>query len=197
MRSTATSATRLGWRWNPEFTMLEAYQAYTDYFGIMETTQASIEQAVKDVTGGTTTKWGEHEIDWSHGNWRRMTMREAIVHFWRRRRARSLSGDDFAARGSVEALVAMARSQELVEVRLGEPLARPSQIFCEAVAEEHLMQRRSSTSSQPQSRRCRSRSRTNPTGPSASKCLPDRWKSPTASANSTIPKISGSDSRGN
>ena len=50
----------LGWRWNPEFTMLEAYQAYTDYFGIMETTQASIEQAVKDVTGGTTTKWGEH-----------------------------------------------------------------------------------------------------------------------------------------
>ncbi len=26
----------LGWRWNPEFTMLEAYQAYTDYQGIME-----------------------------------------------------------------------------------------------------------------------------------------------------------------
>ena len=49
----------LGWRWNPEFTMLEAYQAYTDYLGILDTTQASIEQAVKDVTGGTKTKWGE------------------------------------------------------------------------------------------------------------------------------------------
>jgi lysyl-tRNA synthetase class 2 len=41
----------LGWRWNPEFTMLEAYQAYTDYLGILETTQGAIEQAVKDVTG--------------------------------------------------------------------------------------------------------------------------------------------------
>jgi lysyl-tRNA synthetase class 2 len=60
----------LGWRWNPEFTMLEAYQAYTDYLGILDTTQAAIEQAVKDVTGGSKTKWGEHEIDWSHANWR-------------------------------------------------------------------------------------------------------------------------------
>jgi lysyl-tRNA synthetase class 2 len=72
----------LGWRWNPEFTMLEAYQAYTDYLGILDTTQGAIEQAVKDVTGGMKTKWGEHEIDWSHANWRRMTMREAIVQFW-------------------------------------------------------------------------------------------------------------------
>jgi lysyl-tRNA synthetase class 2 len=44
-------------RHNPEFTMLEAYQAYTDYLGIMDTTQGAIEQAVQDVTGGTTTKW--------------------------------------------------------------------------------------------------------------------------------------------
>jgi lysyl-tRNA synthetase class 2 len=72
----------LGWRWNPEFTMLEAYQAYTDYLGILDTTQGAIEQAVKDVTGGTKTKWGDQEIDWSHANWRRMTMREAIVKFW-------------------------------------------------------------------------------------------------------------------
>ena len=62
--------------------MLEAYQAYTDYLGILDTTQGSIEQAVKDVTGGMKTKWGEQEIDWSHANWRRMTMREAIVQFW-------------------------------------------------------------------------------------------------------------------
>ena len=72
----------IGWRWNPEFTMLEAYQAYTDYLGILDTTQASIEQAVVDVTGGTITKWGEDEIDWSNANWRRMTMREAISKFW-------------------------------------------------------------------------------------------------------------------
>ena len=39
-------------------------------------------QAAIDVTGGTKTKWGEQEIDWSGANWRRMTMREAIIHYW-------------------------------------------------------------------------------------------------------------------
>ena len=59
----------LGWRWNPEFTMLEFYQAYTDYQGIMDLTQELITQAAKDVTGGTKTKWGDQEIDWA--NWTR------------------------------------------------------------------------------------------------------------------------------
>ncbi len=57
--------------------MLEAYQAYTDYQGIMDLTQELITQAAKDVTGGTKTKWGEQEIDWA--NWQRLTMREAII----------------------------------------------------------------------------------------------------------------------
>jgi len=105
----------LGWRWNPEFTMLEFYQAYTNYQGVMDLTQELITQAAKDVTGGTKTKWtvkdsegdlldlqvagsalarGElgrrdaegsetevvYEIDWA--DWRRMTMRDAIIHFW-------------------------------------------------------------------------------------------------------------------
>jgi lysyl-tRNA synthetase, class II len=93
----------LGWRWNPEFTMLEAYQAYTDYLGILETTQGSIEQAVKDVTGGTKTKWGEHEIDWAHANWRRMTMREAIGKFWPKEAGPEPGRREFAA---ADALIA-------------------------------------------------------------------------------------------
>jgi len=95
----------LGWRWNPEFTMLEAYQAYTDYLGIMDTTQGSIEQAVKDVTGGTKTKWGEDEIDWSHENWRRMTMREAIAKFWPANAGSPPTREDFATHDSVKALI--------------------------------------------------------------------------------------------
>jgi lysyl-tRNA synthetase class 2 len=78
----------LGWRWNPEFTMLEFYQAYTDYQGVMDLTQEIITQAAKDVNGGTTSKWtvtdGEqqvvHEIDWA--SWQRMTMREAVIRYW-------------------------------------------------------------------------------------------------------------------
>jgi lysyl-tRNA synthetase, class II len=80
----------LGWRWNPEFTMLEAYQAYTDYQGIMDLTQEAITEAAIAVNGSPKSKWtvseGEtvvvHELDWS--NWNRMTMREAISdpEFW-------------------------------------------------------------------------------------------------------------------
>ena len=77
----------LGWRWNPEFTMLEAYQAYTDYQGIMDLTQELITQAARDVTkdkdhpeGITTTTWGTETIDWD--KWTRITMREAIILYW-------------------------------------------------------------------------------------------------------------------
>jgi lysyl-tRNA synthetase, class II len=70
----------LGWRWNPEFTMLEFYQAYTNYQGVMDLTQELITQAAKDVNGGTTSKWGDQEIDWA--NWTRLTMREAIIRYW-------------------------------------------------------------------------------------------------------------------
>src|SRR5258708_27643549 len=62
--------------------MLEFYQAYTNYRGVMDLTQELIIQAAKDVTGGTKTKWGDTEIDWSAVNWRRMTMREAIIQYW-------------------------------------------------------------------------------------------------------------------
>ncbi len=72
----------LGWRWNPEFTMLEFNQAYADFCDMMDLTQELITQAAKDVNGSTKTKWGKDWIDWS--NWRRMTMREAIVEFWPR-----------------------------------------------------------------------------------------------------------------
>ena len=131
----------LGWRWNPEFTMLEAYQAYTDYLGILDTTQGAIEQAVKDVTGGMKTKWGEHEIDWSNANWRRMTMREAIVHFWPKNAGANPERNDFAARESVEALVQRVRGAGMsLKYDVAEPIGKTIANLFEAVAEEHLMQ---------------------------------------------------------
>src|ERR1700690_1679049 len=93
----------LGWRWNPEFTMLEFYQAYTDYQGVMDLTQELIAQAAKDVTGGTKTKWGDQEIDWA--NWQRLTMREAIIHYWPETAGAKPVMGDFASDDGVRKLV--------------------------------------------------------------------------------------------
>ncbi len=131
----------LGWRWNPEFTMLEAYQAYTDYLGILDTTQGAIEQAVKDVTGGMKTKWGDAEIDWSHANWRRMTMREAIVNFWPENAGTKPERNDFASHASVEALVTRVRSAGIkLQYDAAAPVGKTIANLFEAIAEEHLMQ---------------------------------------------------------
>jgi lysyl-tRNA synthetase class 2 len=131
----------LGWRWNPEFTMLEAYQAYTDYLGIMDTTQGAIEQAVKDVTGGTKTKWGEHEIDWSHENWRRMTMREAIGKFWPQKAGSKPGISEFASHDAVKGLVNRLRAAGVnLAYDPAEPLGKTIANLFEAVAEEHLLQ---------------------------------------------------------
>jgi len=131
----------IGWRWNPEFTMLEAYQAYTDYLGILDTTQASIEQAVVDVTGGTKTKWGEDEIDWSHSNWRRMTMREAITKFWPEKAGAAPTRNDFTTHESVEALVMRVRDAGIdLAYDAAEPVGKTIANLFEAIAEEHLLQ---------------------------------------------------------
>ena len=131
----------LGWRWNPEFTMLEAYQAYTDYLGILDTTQGSIEQAAVDVTGGTKTKWGDDEIDWAHGNWRRMTMREAIIHYWPEDAGAKPEMSDFATHDSVKKLVERFNlSHAHVAYDPREPAGKTIAALFEAAAEEHLVQ---------------------------------------------------------
>ena len=131
----------ISFRHNPEFTMLEAYQAYTDYLGILETTQGSIEQAVVDVTGGTKTKWGDDEIDWSHANWRRLTMREAIIKFWPEKAGTKPQMSDFASPASIKSLVDRIRSAglDLAYDPREEAGTTIAGIF-EAVAEEHLIQ---------------------------------------------------------
>ncbi len=129
----------LGWRWNPEFTMLEAYQAYTDYQGIMDLTQELITQAAKDVTGGTKSKWGEQEIDWA--NWKRMTMREAILHYWPDAAGAKPEMSDFSSHDGVKKLVdRFNQSHAHMAYDPKEPLGKTIAALFEAVAEEHLTQ---------------------------------------------------------
>jgi lysyl-tRNA synthetase class 2 len=131
----------LGWRWNPEFTMLEFYQDYTDYRGVMDLTQQLIEQAAKDVTGGTKTKWGEDEIDWMGSNWRRMTMREAIIQHWPEAAGAKPEMSDFATSEAVEGLVKRFNSGHAhVPYDPREPAGKTIAELFGATAEEHLVQ---------------------------------------------------------
>jgi lysyl-tRNA synthetase class 2 len=128
-------------RHNPEFTMLEFYQAYTNYRGVMDLTQELIIQAAKDVTGGAKTKWGETEIDWSAVNWRRMTMREAIIQYWPEAAGAKPTLADFASHDSVKALVERYNaSQSHMAYDPKEPTGKTIAALFEAVAEEHLTQ---------------------------------------------------------
>jgi lysyl-tRNA synthetase class 2 len=61
---------------NPEFTMLEFYQAYTDYRGLMELTAEMLKQTAMDATGSTKVMYQGQELDF--GNVKRMTMQEAV-----------------------------------------------------------------------------------------------------------------------
>ena len=129
----------LGWRWNPEFTMLEFYQAYANFKDVMDLTQSMIEQAVKDVTGGTKTKWGDQEIDWA--NWQRMTMREAIIYFWPESAGPKPQMSDFASQDSVKALVERFNAVHAhMAYDPNEPAGKTIANLFEAVAEEHLLQ---------------------------------------------------------
>jgi lysyl-tRNA synthetase, class II len=129
----------LGWRWNPEFTMLEFYQAYTDYQGVMDLTQQIITQAAKDVAGGTKTKWGDQELDWA--NWQRMTMREAIIHYWPEAAGAKPAMNDFATKEGVKNLVERFNAgHSHMAYDPNEPVGKTIAGLFEAVAEEHLTQ---------------------------------------------------------
>jgi lysyl-tRNA synthetase class 2 len=65
---------------NPEFTMLEFYQAYTDYRGLMDFSAEILAQVALDATGATEVEYEGHKLDF--GRVERYTMREAVVRFW-------------------------------------------------------------------------------------------------------------------
>lgn len=77
---------------NPEFTMLEFYEAYSNYRDLMEMNEELFALLAMSITGSTLVKYGEHELDFA--KFERLTMREAIVKHWPReaREAPTLEG---------------------------------------------------------------------------------------------------------
>ena len=65
---------------NPEFTLLELYQAYTDYEGMMDITERMIKTVAQNVLGTTTVQYGEHEIDLGKP-FARISMTDAVKQY--------------------------------------------------------------------------------------------------------------------
>ncbi len=113
---------------NPEFTTIELYEAYTDYYGMMDLVEEMMKTVAQNVCGTLTIPYQGHEIDLSH--WERMTMVEAVKKY---------SGVDFNEIHTDEEAIAISKEHhvELPEVPTkGAILAE----FFDAFVEEKLIQ---------------------------------------------------------
>jgi lysyl-tRNA synthetase class 2 len=65
---------------NPEFTMLEFYEAYSNYRDLMEMNEELFRLLAMNITGSMLIKFGDQELDFSKMD--RLSMREAIIKYW-------------------------------------------------------------------------------------------------------------------
>ena len=114
---------------NPEFTMLELYEAYTDYHGMMELTESLIRHAAKEVQGTAVITYGEHTIDLEKP-FARITMVEAVKQY---------AGVDFDSISTLEDARAAAKEHNVhFEQRHGKGDILAA--FFDEFAEKHLIQ---------------------------------------------------------
>lgn len=116
-------------RHNPEFTLMELYQAYTDYNGMMDLTENLYRYIAKEVTGSEVLTYGEHTLDLSKP-FERITMAEAVKKY---------AGVDFNEIHSLEEARKMA-DEHHVEYEDRHQKGDILSLFFEQFAEEHLIQ---------------------------------------------------------
>ncbi|MGE0405957.1 MAG: lysine--tRNA ligase [Candidatus Korobacteraceae bacterium] len=125
---------------NPEFTMLEFYQAYSDYRDLMDLTEQMLPWVAQQVNGSSTSTWRDREIDWS--KWRRLSMREAIMEYWPEAAGAKPEMSDFANVESVGSLVRRLNAAHTPHMPYdpAAPAGKTIADMFEAVAESHLFQ---------------------------------------------------------
>jgi lysyl-tRNA synthetase class 2 len=70
----------MSWKHNPEFTMLETYEAYADYNDVARMVEQMISTVAMDVLGSSTFAFRGHEIDLTPP-WRRVTLHDALREY--------------------------------------------------------------------------------------------------------------------
>jgi len=116
-------------RHNPEFTLMELYQAYTDYEGMMELTESMFRHLAETVCGGTTITYGGTEIDLG-SPFARMTMVEAIKKY---------SGVDFDAIHTDDEAKAVANEHH-IEFEKWNTKGEIEELFFDEYCEKELIQ---------------------------------------------------------
>ncbi len=116
-------------RHNPEFTLMELYQAYTDYHGMMDLSENLYRYVAKEVLGSLKLPYGEHELDLEKP-FARITMLDAVKQY---------AGVDFNEIHSDEEAKALAKEHHIEfegRHKKGDILS----LFFEEYVEEHLIQ---------------------------------------------------------
>lgn len=116
-------------RHNPEFTLMELYQAYTDYYGMMDLTENLYRHVAKEVTGSEIITYGENQMDLSKP-FARITMIDAVKQY---------ANVDFNEIHSTEEAKKIA-DEHNVEYEDRHEKGDILSLFFEEFVEEHLIQ---------------------------------------------------------
>ncbi|MBR3039718.1 MAG: lysine--tRNA ligase [Lachnospiraceae bacterium] len=116
-------------RHNPEFTLMELYQAYTDYYGMMDLTENMFRHVTQEVLGTTTFKYGDIELDFGKP-FERLTMTEAVKKY---------AGIDFDEVPDTEAAKKLAKEHH-IEFEDFHTKGHILNLFFEEYCEDKLLQ---------------------------------------------------------
>ena len=130
-------------RHNPEFTLMELYQAYTDYHGMMELTENMYRYVAQEVLGTTKFSYGEVELDFGKP-FEVLSMRDAVRKYadvdWAEVDALANGADDASAADAALAKAREIAKEKNVEFEERHKAGDILSLIFEEYAEEHLLQ---------------------------------------------------------